>query len=252
MDRWNMKHSRSINLPRILTLLAGVLILKVTASVVLGYRDYFPPNFHADFLRGRESYFSGGYHWAFYVHILAGPVTLVLGLILISERFRLRFPKWHRSLGKTQGLLVLLLLTPSGLWMAYYAQTGPIAAIGFSVLAVFTATCVVFGWRSAVKRRFAEHRRWMLRCYLLLCSAVALRLIGGFVNVSELGTEWAYPMAAWVSWLVPLSAYEVSRAIKRQSKLGFIRRKSHSATFSLPSMEISARRVSAGVSSIRN
>src|SRR5690242_8020425 len=113
-----MQMSRSTKLQRVLTLLAGLLILKVTVSVVVGYRDYFPPNFASDFLRGRQSYFSGAYQWAFYTHIASGPVTLVLGLILISEQFRMQFPRWHQLLGKTQIVLVLFLLAPSGLWMA--------------------------------------------------------------------------------------------------------------------------------------
>jgi hypothetical protein len=115
-----------------LRLLACVLILKVTLSVVLGYRDYLPPDFASDFLRGRQAYFFGPYQWAFYSHIVAGPVTLFLGLILISEQFRTRYRKWHRVLGKTQVLLVVFALVPSGLWMAPYAETGAIAAAGFS------------------------------------------------------------------------------------------------------------------------
>src|SRR5581483_8443533 len=115
--------------------------------------------------------------------------------------FRLRFPQWHRTLGKTQILLVLLLLTPSGLWMAYYAETGAIAAVGFSLLAIATGLCALFGWRSAVNRRFAEHRRWMWRCFLLLCSAVVIRLIGGLTLVTGYGGDWSYPLVAWASWL---------------------------------------------------
>ena len=146
---------------------------------------------------------------------MAGPVTLVLGLILVSDRFRLRFPQWHRTLGKTQGMVVLFLLAPSGLWMARYAQTGAVAGAGLTALAIATATCVLFGWRAAVKRRFAEHRRWMWRCFLLLCSAVVLRLIGGFVTVTGIGQEWGYPMATWVSWLGPLAVYELSGVVRR-------------------------------------
>jgi len=190
------------------------LILKVTFSVVLGYRDYFPPNFNTDFLRGREIYFFGAYQWAFYAHIASGPITLILGLILISERFRLRFPRWHRSLGNTQIALVALVLSPSGLWLAPYARTGQIAAVGFAMLAIVTGLCALFGWRSAMKRRFVEHRRWMWRLFLLLSSAVIVRLVGGFAMVFDVGAVWIYPFTAWASWLVPLTAYELAGIVK--------------------------------------
>jgi len=174
-----MQNTRFTKLERVLMCLVVVLILKVTFSVVLGYRSYFPPDFRSDFLRGRQPYFYGPYSAAFYAHIVAGPTTLILGLVLISEAFRNRFPTWHRSLGKAQAAIVLLVLVPSGLWMARYAETGRIATIGFSSLGIVTGTCVLMGWRAAVRRQFIEHRRWMMRCFLLLCSAVVLRVIGG-------------------------------------------------------------------------
>ena len=34
-------------LKRALTMLAGLVVLKVTLSVALGYRDYFPPDFNS-------------------------------------------------------------------------------------------------------------------------------------------------------------------------------------------------------------
>ncbi len=65
-----MQPARLPILQRTLSLLTALLILKVTCSAVLKYRDYFPPNFESDFLRGRESDFAGSYHWAFYFHII--------------------------------------------------------------------------------------------------------------------------------------------------------------------------------------
>lgn len=193
---------------RVLPLLAGVLVLKVTASVVSNYQSYLPPNFASDFLRGREPYFWGVYRWAFYTHILSGPVSLVLGLFLVGEWSRTRFPQWHRFLGRVQVACVLLLVTPSGLWMARYAAAGPVAAVGLATLAIATAACASLGAGAAVARRFADHRRWMWRCYLLLCSAVVLRLIGGLATVTGVTAPWVDPLANWASWLVPLAAFE--------------------------------------------
>jgi hypothetical protein len=248
-----MHNSSATKLQRLLVVLAAVLVLKVTLSVMLGYRDYFPPNFGSDFLRGRQVHFFGLYQWAFYAHILSGPLSIVLGLVLLSDGFRLRFPQSHRAIGKMQVANVLLLLTPSGLWMARYAQTGSVAATGFALLALVTAACVLMGWRSAVKRQFVVHRRWMWRAYILLCSAVVLRLIGGLATVSNISGMWPYPLAAWVSWLAPLAAYEIGRITSSRFRRSHI--KPHNSQFSPPSTttsfpaaEIIARRAPASTS----
>jgi uncharacterized membrane protein len=202
-----------------LAVLAGVLVVEVVARVVANYPRYVPPDFSAEFLRGRESQFLGPYPLAFYVHILSGPVSLVLGLVLVVERFRIRFPDWHRALGRVQVGCVLLLVTPSGLWMARYAAAGPVAAVGLATLAIATATCVAVGARAAAMRRFADHRRWMWRCFLLLCSAVVLRLIGGFASVVGVSAPWFDPAANWASWLAPIAAFEVRERLKWTSNL---------------------------------
>ena len=208
-----MPSLRSLTLGGVVAYAAALLALKVTLSIVLGYRDYFPPNFRADFLLGRESYFFGAYRWAFYAHIVTGPVALLAGLLLVSERLRRRWPAVHRALGKLQIALVALVVAPSGAWMAWYAQSGGVAGLGFFLLAVATAGCAVMGWRSALQRRFVEHRRWMWRCFLLLCSAVVVRLVGGVATVMGLDADWVYPLTAWVSWLGPLAAFEIAEAV---------------------------------------
>ncbi len=191
---------------RLAQVLACLLVCKTTIVVLLTYPDYFSPNFRSDFLLGRKAYFFGPYQWAFYTHLFSGPFVLINGLILMSSPVRQRFQTWHRRLGRVQVACVLFLVAPSGLWMAWYAATGAIAAAGFAVLAVVTVVCATKGWRAAMQRRFGEHRRWMLRCYVLLCSAVVLRVIGGLSDL--LGVEWTYPYAAWLSWLLPLIVLE--------------------------------------------
>jgi hypothetical protein len=208
-----MQKKGSIALRRLLTLLAALLICKVTASVVIEYRRYFPPDFESDFLRGREAYFWGAYQWAFFAHLISGPASLLLGMILLSDRFRRSVPTWHRRLGRVQVACVLLLVTPSGLWMAPYAATGAAAAVGLSSLAIATAGCVILGWRAAAARRFADHRRWMSRTFILLCSAVVLRVIGGLATVAQFDAPWLYPLSIWASWLVPLAILEFVRLL---------------------------------------
>lgn len=206
-----MQLVRLVTPQRVLMCLTGFLIMKVTIGVVLNYRHYLPPDFANEFLEGRESYFFGSYQWAFYAHLHSGPISLVLGLLLINDPFRKAFPGWHRALGRVQVLNVLLLVAPSGFWMALFAQPQPVASLGFATLAILTATFVALGWRTAVKRQFATHRIWMWRTYMLLGSAVVIRMIGGLALVTDTQAEWIYPVSAWASWLLPLAGYELYR-----------------------------------------
>jgi uncharacterized membrane protein len=209
------RHLTVTTLTRVLTCLAGLVILRAVIRIVWNYHGYFPPDFESDFLHGRQAYFFGSYQWAFYPHIVVGPISLVLGMILMSDRLRMKHPKWHRYLGRVQVLGVLFVVAPSGLWMAYRAEAGPFAGIGFAVLAVLTAVTISMGWRSALRRQFAVHRRWMWRCFLCLCSTVVLRLMVGVTTVLDIPAPWIEPASAWLSWLAPLAVFELSVATRR-------------------------------------
>lgn len=190
--------------------LAAGLVLRVLAAILAEYPAYFPPDFDALFLHGREATFAGLYRVAFYVHILSGPVVLANGLVLMSARVRRRRPGLHRVLGRVQVGVLLLLVLPSGVVMARHAFGGGAAGLSFLLLSAVTAGCAVAGVATARRGRLDRHRVWMTRCYVLICSAVVLRLTSGaagLVGVSD--PEAAYVVAAWASWLVPLAAVEV-------------------------------------------
>jgi hypothetical protein len=200
---------------RVLKSLLGVLACVVLAAIVSNYPRYLPPDFTSDFLLGRADSFFGAYRWAFYVHLAVGPLALLLGMALLSDRLRRRHPAWHRLLGRIQMAVVLLLLAPSGLWMSASAATGTIAGLGFATLALATAACAALGWRAAVGRRYAAHGIWMTRLFALLSSAVVLRLTSGLAILAGLDADWLYPASAWASWLLPLAACEAWRVTRR-------------------------------------
>jgi hypothetical protein len=201
-------------LQRIIAVLAGALVLRVTASIVANYPGYLPPDFSSNFLRGREDHFLGLYQWAFYTHILSGPVALVVGLVLVSPPLRRGFPTAHRVLGWVQVGCVVGLVTPSGLVMARHAAAGPVAGAALALLALTTALCTVLGARAAATRHLEAHRRWMGRSYALLCSAVVLRLMGGLAVVTGLTAPWVDPAASWACWLLPLGALELYEQVR--------------------------------------
>lgn len=197
-------------LTAILRWVVVVLVLRVLVSILSNYPDYFPPNFDSTFLLGRERTFPGVYEVAFNVHLMTSPVVLVLGLVLLSETVRRRYGRLHRRLGWVQIVLLLAFVLPSSLVMARRAIGGWPSGVSFVLLTVATAACAVAGVVEARRKRFDRHRRWMLRCYVLICSAVVLRLISGVVGLFEVSNpEGAYTISAWASWLVPLAAFEM-------------------------------------------
>ena len=190
--------------------LTALLILRVLAAILTNYPDYFPPNFNSLFLQGREAMFRGVYRAAFYMHILSAPLVLFNGLILLSASVRRRHGGWHRWLGRVQVVVLLLFVLPSSVVMSRHAFGGWPAGLSFLLLSAATAGCAIVGVVCACRRRYDRHRRWMLRSYVLICSAVALRLISGTAGlVGVPSPEHAYIFASWSSWLFPLAAYEI-------------------------------------------
>lgn len=198
---------------KILLAAIAVLVSRVLLGILLEYRWYLPANFdESAFLSGRRYTFTGLYSAFFYVHILGGPIAIALACFLLLSGGRLRFRTWHRPAGRTLVLIVLLLLTPSGLVMAWHAYAGPLAAVGFGLLSLLTAATALMSAYHAKAKRFALHRRWAERCFVLLISPLILRLIAGAVIVMDIESLWTYRLNAWLSWLVPLTIYEMSKS----------------------------------------
>lgn len=203
----------------VLRLALMALAVKVWLSIVAEYRFYFPADFSATFLIGREDVFVGLYPIAFYAHILAGPVTLLLaGWLMIAGKTSHSRRLLHRRLGRVQGVLVIGVLVPSGLVMAWDAHTGPAAAWGFGLHAVFTGASMFAAIRAAIHGDLSSHQRWATRCFLCLMAPVILRISMGASIVFGFESDAYYQFNAWASWLVPLAIYESVHFIKNQSQ----------------------------------
>lgn len=213
---------RSRILTTVLRWLAVLLILRVLVTILANYPDYFPPDFDSLFFQGREATFIGTYPVAFYLHIFSAPFVLLNGLILLSDSVRRRHPSVHRTLGRIQVVVLLSVMLPSSVVMSRHAFGGWPAGLSFCLLSATTATCAIVGVVQAWRRCYDRHRVWMMRTYILICSAVALRLISGAAGLIGVPSpEGAYIVAAWSSWLLPLAAYElVERFPTRWSSQG--------------------------------
>jgi len=197
-------------LPGQLALAAVTAVLAYfTVLVVAAYGSYFPPDFDRGFLANkREIFFRSGYFLGFYLHITAAPVALLVGALGLFPVIRRRAPRWHRRLGFVYAVLMLALVAPGGLVMSLAAYGGWSSTICFALLSVFSWWFTCTAWRAAKRYRFAEHGRWMVRSYLLLSSALWLRLLHIGLIAVAVDARLAYQISAWLSWLLPWFLFE--------------------------------------------
>lgn len=187
-----------------------ILFVRIFLGILVEYRWYFPADFdRSAFLSGRRYTFDAPYRAAFYVHILSGPLAIILGSWLMISGNRPTVRSWHRLAGKLQMFVVLALVVPSGLVMAKSAYAGPVAAAGFGLLSLATGVSAAAAVYFAMTRRLQIHQRWATRCFVLLVSPLILRLVSGAVIVLQCESQLSYQLNAWLSWLIPLAAIEV-------------------------------------------
>jgi hypothetical protein len=152
-------------------------------------------------------------------HMLVAPFALLLGPFQFVPRIRARYPRFHRYSGRIY-VAACVIAGVGALATAPYASGGPVAGVGFAILAVLWIGTTAWAWRAAVARNFALHRTLMRYSYAMTFGAVTLRLqipfflMGGFHSYPEMSVWLAYTswipnvlvIALWEAWQRPRRA----------------------------------------------
>lgn len=139
---------------------------------------------------------------ALYVHVPSALFSLPACLLLLSRRVRRRLPRLHRGLGRVTGVLVLGAVVPSGLYLAFFAQGGVWATLGFWATGLITFVAMSKSIASARTRDFRAHRRYSAHVVAQLSVAVMSRFL--LVFAEELG--WYSESVYVAALLIPVAA----------------------------------------------
>ena len=162
---------------------------------------------------------------AFYVHITAGGLALLLSPFQFVARLRERHPAVHRTTGRI-ALAAIVVGGCAGLLLAPHSLAGPIGTAGFGLLAVLWVAFAITAFRAIRLGDVATHRRWMVRTFALTYAAVTLRLELGLMialQISLAGVdgqtafERAYlvvPFLCWVPNLLVAERYLATREVR--------------------------------------
>lgn len=192
------------------------MILFITVQILTSYSGYIPPNFEKGFLAEREAYFwSSPYGIGFLMHIVGAPIGLIVGLPQFS-RIMLQFsPRSHRITGWIYVVSVLGLAVPGGFCMAFRPRGGLPSVLCFLIMCLLTTGFTLAAVRAARMRQFVSHRRWMTRSYLMMLSAIVLRLLDPFLRRQGIPEDYAYQFSVWMSWIPSLVIYELTQVLPR-------------------------------------
>lgn len=141
------------------------------------------------------------------VHFGVGGLALLIGPFQFLPGLRARRPGLHRWTGRVYvaacfmsgiAALVLASTTPAGL----------VAQLGFGLLGISWLITTGMALVKALKRQFAEHRRWMIRSYALTLAAVTLRIYLPSAFALEIPFTTSYPIISFACWVPNLVVAE--------------------------------------------
>jgi hypothetical protein len=156
-------------------------------------------------------------------HMLIAPLALLSGALQFLPALRARYPKAHRYLGRIY-VTTCVIAGAAALTMVPHALGGPVAGLGFGILAVLWIGTTLAGWWAAVRRRLELHRLLMRLSYAMTFGGVTLRLqipIGfmlGYTSYAAMSVWLAY--TSWIPNVIAVGVYwALERARKRSRTL---------------------------------
>lgn len=112
------------------------------------------------------------------VHVFCGSIAILVCGFQVWPWFRRKHPATHRRLGRWYILAGVLPAGLAGLVIGATSPFGPVARVSNVMLATLWLLTTLIGGRMARQRRFAEHRRWMIRSVALTLSITLNRVLG--------------------------------------------------------------------------
>jgi uncharacterized membrane protein len=128
------------------------------------------------------------FKWWLLPHGIAGGCALLLGPMQFSDRFRNRFRKLHRVVGRIY-VAGVFVAAPLGLYIQFFEERmgdprsfSIAAAVDAALWMITTGIALVFILKGKVK----EHQQWMTRSFAVALVFLEVRVIGGLGGWEDL------------------------------------------------------------------
>lgn len=192
-----------------------VVPLALVAAVFLAFS--LPPYLSLEPARSRVPSTFALHFPLLVAHVMFASVAMLTCVFQVWPWFRNRYRTAHRVMGRVYVFGGVLPAGILGTVIGMASPFGPTVQVSGMLLGPLWLVSTVVGWRMARQRRYAEHRRWMLRSFALTFSIVTNRVWGVVMAIvlypqldttfggSEVALQQAMAgVSAWLGWVVPL------------------------------------------------
>jgi len=178
------------------------------AGIALSYFDF---DLTRSFL-GSKQEMVGNKIWlvAFYLHLFFGAIVTLIAIPLFFSKLIPFKAKLHKHLGKVYIGSILFISGPTGLYLAFFAEGGQFATIGFILMSMAWMIPTYIAFQRIIKGDVQGHYNWMIRSYAMTLSGVTLRLLTPIASrYLNFDYDTTFIVSAYAPWIINLLIGEI-------------------------------------------
>lgn len=146
---------------------------------------------------------------SFYIHLPAGIVCLFAPVVLFARRYVKRALDLHRKIGALYVWVTLLLVFPTGMYLALYAKGGFITQVGFMIQGIILAVFTYQGYKASLKGNKCDHVQCMIRSYAVALVVLTFRIFHILFFLWKVPYQSNYAISQWLGLSVNMLLAEI-------------------------------------------
>lgn len=136
----------------------------------------------------------------FFAHIIFGGISLFIGWRQFGSKFRNKYIRIHRSIGRLYVVSVLV-SSVSAVYMGFYANGGIVSCVGFIILGTIWLITTMVAVVQIRKGNVVKHQQFMIYSYACTFAAVTLRIWLPVLKSITHDPDNSYIIVAWLCWI---------------------------------------------------
>lgn len=140
------------------------------------------------------------------LHAVLGNLALVTVFLQVLPWIRRHHPRVHRVSGRVYIFAATLPTTVLAFTLVPFSQA-PFGAFGLTLSGVLWIVTTLLGYRAARRRRYIDHRRWMIYSFAISLGTTWGRVLSELMQAFpgfQVSLSFMLELSTWGSWVINL------------------------------------------------